>query len=239
VLTILLTAGIARQQRWSILAGAAMVFLFVLMLIGIPILVLQVLMYAGEPSAGVRFLLVDVGVSSGLTLLGLMLAGLIAAILIGMVLLRLFAAAYARQRISDDGIILFALWSLYILIFSMFHLWGAAPRYFILGLAALPMYLAAVRVVHRLRRLRRPNASDTSDASEGAPSLLWLRVFADKVQTPDLFRGNQQALASRWPDDDDRRLGSGRRSITRCADEARTARTSRHVHPARAARRSL
>jgi hypothetical protein len=236
VLTFLLTAGIARQLRWRILAGAAaayvlivglasaaptigravmdagtlwlgvnlpptvilatlltrriravgpMVFLVLLIVVGTPILALQVLVYAGQPPTPVRALLVDVGLSAELTILGLMLGVLIAAIPIGIALLRLLARAYARYRISDDGVVLVALWSLYILIFSSFYLLWNDIRYFVLGLAALPMYLVGTWVVGRLRQ---PNAS------VAAPRLLWLRVFADKGPVSDLF----YAVSRHW-----------------------------------------
>jgi len=236
VLSVLLTAGVTRAQRWRMFAVAVagyvacavwasvapagtaigdaailwltvnlpvtvvlgtflvrrirtvgpLVFLGAVVLISGAILVLQVLLQASGFTAPLaRVLVVDIGVPPVLAIVGLMLAGLLVAVAVARRMLRLVVSAYVRRWISDDGIVLIALWSTYVLIFSVADLVWNEARYFALGLAAFPMYLMATWAGHRLIR---------PAGAVGAPTLLLLRVFADKGPTPDLFR----ALSRHW-----------------------------------------
>ena len=132
------------------------------------------------PDAGmaVAGLLLDAGFSAIGVLLAYALIGGGLALVLGLWLLRKLADAYARYRVGDEGLALAALWLVFIMINSI-TLVFEGTGYFLLGLAAFPVYLILVRVA---RRLFLPTAS--SDA----PALLLLRVFAREGPTAGLFR---------------------------------------------------
>jgi hypothetical protein len=126
----------------------------------------------------VATVLFDLGFGAIGVLLTFALVGGAVALLLGVWLLRQLVKAYARYSVGDEGLILAALWLTFILIRSS-SLALIGPGYFLLGLAAFPMYLVGVRVA---RKVFLPAAS------ADAPALLLLRVFARKGRTAGLFR---------------------------------------------------
>jgi len=107
------------------------------------------------------------------------------AVVIGIWLLHKLADLYARNHIGDEGIILSALWLVYIVFLSSFDLLFAGPGYAALGLCAFPLYLLLTRAGRHLF---------LTPGIEPPPTLLLLRVFAQRGPTADLFH----TLSRHW-----------------------------------------
>lgn len=131
------------------------------------------------PDAGFALagMLVDAGLgSTGVLALAALVGGALA-LVVGLWLLRRLVRAYEHYNVGDEGLAVAAVWLVFILMNSIILVFSG-PGYFVLGLAAFPVYLICVRAA---REQLLPTTGD-------APALLLLRVFSRKGPTAGLFR---------------------------------------------------
>lgn len=178
--SLYLLAFMTRRVR----AVGPLVLLVSLVTVGGVVAAFALMMQFPDAGMAVAGGLLDLGFNAMGVLLAYALVGGGLALVLGLWLLRQLADAYARYRVGDEGLALAALWLVFILMNSL-NLLLDGSGYFLLGLAAFPGYLIAVRLA---RRLLLPAAS--SDA----PALLLLRVFARKGPTEGLFH----AISRHW-----------------------------------------
>lgn len=133
---------------------------------------------------GVGGVLIAMGLGPYGAIAAILLVGAGIALVVGVWLLGALARAYAAHRVGDQGMMLAALWLVFVLSYSV-SLIFSGQGYFGLGLLAFPAYLLLVRP---LRALLLPRQGETG------PALLLLRVFARKGAAPALFR----ALSRHW-----------------------------------------
>lgn len=128
---------------------------------------------------------VNLGVGATVVLLAIFILGSVLGAALGFRLAFKMVHAYVRNRLGDEGIVVAAVWAIYVAAFVLFHLTEVSSAVLVLGWAAIPAYGVLIGLARRVTGSMSPAPG---------PLLLLLRVFEKKGPTPTLFH----TLSRHW-----------------------------------------